>query len=249
MFSMYFGLPGSGKTTQLVKLAYNASFKKRSPYKHIYGNLNLVGIPNYIKIDVNDIGKYMLEDCLILIDEATVHFDNRDFKNFAKQFTEFFCLHRHYSADIAVACQQYNGTDKRLRSLVDRLYWVKKGTFTGFYKSKIWRIPYDVIIPDKKDTGSAHLGEIVEGYCKPPFLTRLFSPSLKRKKYYPYFDSWERKELPALPADRSKEQAIANRVAISNLEKRLETVKPWQIFKLRKYRFMIKKFKRVLTNL
>ena len=47
MLSLYFGLPGCGKTTMLTSLAYKASFSKKSPYKHIYGNISLTGIPRY----------------------------------------------------------------------------------------------------------------------------------------------------------------------------------------------------------
>ena len=88
MVSLYFGLPGAGKTTMLASLALKAS-KEKSPYSHIYGNISLTGIPNYIKIDSSDLGKYMLEDCLILIDEGTLAFDSRDYKNFCKNFVEF----------------------------------------------------------------------------------------------------------------------------------------------------------------
>ena len=41
---LYFGLPGSGKTTMLAKKAYDASFARKPKYKNIYGNIDLVGI-------------------------------------------------------------------------------------------------------------------------------------------------------------------------------------------------------------
>ena len=243
---MYFGLPGAGKTTMLVKLAVHASHP-RSRYKHIYGNLTLTGIPNYTKIDPMDLGKYCLEDCLILIDEATVHFDNREYKNFSKAIRDFIMLHRHYNCDLAFAMQSYNGTEKSIRSVCDRLYMLKKTIWTGWYKSKVWRIPYDIIIPEKKDTGSAHLGEIIEGYCKPSFFARLFTPSLKRAKYYKYFDSWERPELPALPVERNKEQALHNRIAYDNICKMLEKLPKRAIFKRAKYTKFARQIKKSLT--
>lgn len=249
MVSMYFGLPGCGKTTMYAKLAYDAAFKRHTPYDHIYGNIALTGIPNYIQINVNDLGTHMLEKCLILIDEGTVQFDNRDYKNFSKNFVEFFMTHRHYECDIAIFCQSYNGVDKKIRSVCDKLYYLHKGTFTGFYKTKVWRIPYDIIIPDKKDTGSAHLGEIIEGYCKPPLLARLFTPSLKRKKYYPYFDSWEKKDLPALPAERLSNQKLHNRIAINNLDKRIESLPKRKFLEKRKLKILRKNFSKALTSL
>lgn len=245
MVSMYFGLPGSGKTTMLVKLAVDAS--KKDKYKHIYGNLTLTGIPKYIKINPFDLGKYCLEDCLILIDEATVHFDNREYKNFSKCIRDFIMLHRHYNCSLVFAMQSYNGTEKSIRSVCDHLYMLRKGFFTGWYKSKIWRIPYDIIIPDKRDTGSAHLGEIIEGYCKPNFLARLLTPSLKRNRYYKYFDSWERPELPELPKERIDEQEQHNKRAYDNVIQYTQKIPRYKWLKRRKYKIFAKRIKKSLT--
>lgn len=248
MVSGYFGLPGSGKTTMLVKKAYDAAFARNPKYDHIYGNIDLVGIPRYIKINALDVGKYMLENCLILIDEATINYDSREYKTFAKELSDWFMTHRHYRADICIFMQSYNGCDKRIRSVMDKLYYLYKSFLTGWYKTKVWRIPYDIIIPDKKDTGSAHLGEIVEGYCKPPFLVRLFTPNLKRKKYYPYFDSWERKELPALPEHYIQEQHAVNEKALTNLQNTIKSLPKWQITKKSRLRKLEKDFKKALTS-
>lgn len=57
-------------------------------------------------------------------------------------------------------------------------------------------IPYGIIIPDPKKDDSEKLGEIIQGYCKPNIFVRMFQPRLRRKKYYKYFDSWARPELP-----------------------------------------------------
>ena len=249
MVSGYFGLPGCGKTTLLTKHAYDAAFARKPRYEHIYGNVNLVGIPNYIKIDAQDVGQYMLENALILIDEATINYDSREYKNFAKSLSDWFMTHRHYKCDLHVYMQSFNGCDKRIRDVMDKLYYLYKSPLTGWYKTKIWRIPYDIIIPDKKDTGSAHLGEIVEGYCKPPFLVRLFTPNLRRRKYYPYFDSWERKALPPLPDFHLTEQKSANEKAFTNLEKRASSVKWWNIPKKLAFKRLRKNFKKALTSL
>lgn len=246
--SMYFGLPGCGKTTMLAKLAYDASHAKKPKYKHIYGNLNFCGISNYIKIEPQDLGRYMLEDCLILIDEGSCFFDNRDYKNFSKALVEFFMLHRHYKADVVIATQGYNGVDKKIRTVTDRLYYMHKSFLTGWYKTIVWRIPYDIIIPSKKDTGSAHLGEIVEGYCKPPLLVRLFTPNLKRPKYYPYFDSWERKQLPALPSDRAEHQAHSNKTNFDKICEKLSMLPKWRFLKRAKYTKLKKDFEKCLTS-
>lgn len=250
MVSLYFGLPGAGKTTMLTKLALDEALRspKRRRYKHIYGNLAFSGIPDYIQIKATDIGQYMLEDCLILIDEGTVQFSNRDYKTFSKALSDWFCTHRHYKADIAIACQSYNGVDKKIRDVCDKVYYLHKSILTGWAKTKVWRIPYSIIIPDKKDTGSTHLGEIVEGYCKPPFLLRLFTPSLYRKRYYPYFDSWERKELAALPDERISLQKEHNKIAYENLLLRIKDLPRYRVLSKIKYKKLEKNFKKALTD-
>lgn len=195
--SLYFGLPGSGKTTILAKLAYDAI--RKGKYLNVYSNVPLA-MPGVTLIDNECIGQYELRDCLLLIDEATLFADSRAHKEFTKAQTAYFLLHRHRNADIVLFTQQWDGYDKKIRVITDRVYYVHKGLFTGHWLSYCWKVPYGILFPDPKKTGEK-LGEIVQGYSKPPFLTRLFCQRIYRPKYYKYFDSWELVELPALPAN------------------------------------------------
>lgn len=194
---LFFGLPGSGKTTILAKLAYDGVKSKR--YRYVYSNvrLSIFGV-TYISNDC--IGKYDLSDCLLLIDEATLFADNRAYKEFTKDKIEYFLLHRHYNSDIVLFTQQWDGVDRKIRVITDRVYYVYKGFFTGFWFSKYYRIPYDIIIPDphKKSDGQK-LGEIIQGYCKPNILVRMFATYVFRPNFYKYFDSWQRPQLDPLP--------------------------------------------------
>lgn len=187
--SLYFGLPGCGKTTLMSKLAYDAVRSKK--YKNVYCNvrLQMFGVTY---IDNSCIGKYILEDGLILIDEATLYADSRDHKNFNQLQITYFLEHRHFNVDICLFTQQWDGVDRKIRVITDRVYYVYKGLFTGFWFTRYYRIPYGIIIPDHKKTDGQKLGDIIQGYCKPNFLVRLFSPWLFRPKFYRYFDSWER---------------------------------------------------------
>lgn len=199
MISLFFGLPGAGKTTIMAFLASRhcrAKGKKRK-YKHVYGNVRMA-IDGYTYIDNSCIGKYDLSDCLLLIDEATLFADSRAYKEFDKDKLSYFLQHRHYGCDIYLFTQQWDGVDRKIRVITDRVYYVYKGFLLGKWWTAFYRIPYGIIIPDKKN-GGEKLGEIIQGYCKPSFLVRLLAKKIFRPFYYKYFDSFERPPLPELP--------------------------------------------------
>lgn len=195
--SLYFGLPGCGKTTMMAKLAYDAVQKRK--YDHVYCNVHNT-IPGVTYIDNYCIGGYDLSNSLILIDEASLFADSRDWKNFRADRLQFFLEHRHYHCDICLFTQQWDGIDRKIRVITDRVYYLYKGLFLGRFITRGYRVPYGIIIPDP-NRGSDQLGEIVQGYCRPNFLIRLFGIWLFRPKYYKYFDSWEAPALPPLPEE------------------------------------------------
>lgn len=195
MISLYFGLPGCGKTTLLAAKAKKALRKGLK----VYGNVPLA-LNGYTRIDNDCVGKYMLEDCLILIDEGTLFANSRNYKNFSDSMTSFFLLHRHYRADIIIFTQQWDGLDKRIRVITDRVYYVYKTVLSGRWITRYYRIPYGIIIPDPKKSDSEKLGEIVQGYCKPGLIKRILTGGrLFRPRYYRYFDSWDAPILDPLP--------------------------------------------------
>lgn len=195
--SLFFGLPGAGKTTILAAEALKAVRSGR--YRYVFSNVRL-SIFGVTYIDNSCIGQYDLHDCLLLIDEATLFADSRAYKEFGKDKLTYFLEHRHYNADIILFTQQWDGVDRKIRVITDRVFYVYKGLILGKWFSRYYRVPYGIIIPDPKRDGSEKLGEIVQGYSKPNILIRLFSPWIFRPKYYKYFDSWERPLLPALPS-------------------------------------------------
>lgn len=219
MVSLYFGLPGCGKTTLICAKAYEALKAKRPRYKNVYSNVYMGKTPPFdrmIYIDKSDIGKYNLHDGLVLLDEATLLFDSRDYKNFSKEVMQFFLLHRHYNVDIIMCTQQWNGVDLKIRVITDRVYYMFKTVLTGKWISKYYRIPYGIIIPDPKrgKQSGDKLGEIIQGYCKPSFLQRIFCGRLYRPKYYKYFNSWEAPKLPELPQVIKKKKEEQEKMSV-----------------------------------
>lgn len=187
--SLFFGLPGCGKTTLMTAHALKAV--RSGKYRNVYCNVR-IKVFGVTYIDNSVIGRYDLSDCLILIDEATLFADNRDHANFDKMKITYFLEHRHFNADIILFTQQWDGVDRKIRVITDRVYYVYKGAILGKWFTRYYRIPYGIIIPDQRRNDGQKLGDIVQGYCKPNFFVRLFSPWLYRPSYYPYFDSWDK---------------------------------------------------------
>lgn len=195
--SRYFGLPGCGKTTTFTWLALDGVSSMN--YDHVYGNVHLT-VPGYTYIPFDVLGTYRLDHCLILIDEAMVECGDRDHQNFSKEKLQYFVMHRHYHCDIVLFSQEPDGVDKKIRSITDNMFYVRKGIFTGYWFSTIIKIPYGIVWPTENSNGE-NLGKIVMGYKKPPLFASLFAKRLYRPKYYPYFNSWEvEDDLKPLPA-------------------------------------------------
>lgn len=195
MVSLYFGLPGCGKTTLMTKFALR--FTKGKKYKNVYGNVHL-SVPGYTYIDNDCIGKYELVDGVLLIDEGVLFACNRNYKNFDMRLTQFFMEHRHDCLDIYIFSQSCEMLDKQIRSVTDRVYYIYKPFLIGKFITKYYKIPYGVDFPDSKE--GQKYGDIIQGYCRPTFLQRFFcSYRLIRPLYYKYFDSWVRTEREPLP--------------------------------------------------
>ena len=142
MISQIFGIPGSGKTTLLAWVALWATHAKSRQHlslcgekicdyhPSIYTNFEF---PGAYKLDYSTLGKCKYEDALLLIDEAMLLSDSRDYKNFSRELKEFYALHRHMNVDIILASQAYDDTDKKIRNLSANYFHVSP-FFFGFFR-------------------------------------------------------------------------------------------------------------------
>lgn len=190
-----FGLPRAGKSTFLTYLARRAlqgkslsvghfSFKKSigefGPYKRVFCNFPLEGC---YKLNFDDLGVYDFSESLILIDEIMLVCDSRDYKNFRSDLRDFLALHGHYKCDIVYCSQGYMDTDKRIRNLTERMFYLEK--FGQF--SRVRPI----------DKGFKIDEQINEGYYLAPPLSATY---LYRKRYYKFFDSFAAPSMPVNPS-------------------------------------------------
>lgn len=132
-FSMYFGVPGSGKTTLASWLA-RIEFKKKKNKRKVWSNVSIKGT---LKLDKSDIGKFNIYNGRLLLDEGGTEFNNRNFKkNLDDDQLKWLKLYRHYKMDICIFSQYWNDVDVKLRNLTTKLYLLKKSAIPFFIVRK-----------------------------------------------------------------------------------------------------------------
>ena len=195
MIEIYFGLPGSGKTTLACKLAKKALKEG----KKVYADHSVCAIKGtYIAIPAL-LGVYTLPPgSLLILDEASIEFNNRKQKMSDEQIS-WFKLSRHYGVDIVIFSQAYDDMDITLRRLASTLWHVRRcGPL-----SLIRRIRRSVGIDKTTHQIVDHYAfcSIFSKLLRLPVLRQMFMPVtpwyfLIRPVYYEMFDSWQAPKLP-----------------------------------------------------
>lgn len=209
--NVYFGVPGSGKTTYAAYLAKAAAKEsivirlcRRFPcrftnwildgnnWKRSYPVWSNVPISGTLRLNAKeDLGVHMIQNGKIIIDEAGVEFNNRDYKAFPKPAIKFFKYHRHYGVSVDVFSQSFEDMDVTLRRLAQNFYVVRKSLLPFFVTTK--RIRRRVGIDDKTH-------QLCDWYSfgLPVFDTKwIFCPPL-----WKMFNSYDFEDLPEKRVDR-----------------------------------------------
>lgn len=198
VLNVYFGVPGSGKTTFAAHLTRwalhenalirfcrkNQNFLTRpilnSKYLKrridVYSNVPITGA---YRLDAKaDIGNYMIENAKVIIDEAGIEYNNRNYKAFPPESIYFYKYHRHYS-------QSYEDMDVTLRRLAQNFYVVRRSLVPFCIVARRIRRRVGVDEQTKQITDLYAMGLPVLD------TKRIFSPPL-----WKLFNSYSRKELP-----------------------------------------------------
>lgn len=113
--TMVFGKKGSGKSTLMVRMAYEYLAMGWT----VFCTERLDGC---IHIDYKDIGyKHIPPQSLLLVDEVGMIWDNRNYKDFKPQVRDWFKLQRHYKVKVVLFSQTFD-IDKKLRDLTDEMF-------------------------------------------------------------------------------------------------------------------------------
>ena len=113
--TMVFGKKGAGKTTLLTKFAIKYM---KLGYK-VFSNVEIFGT---YKFDPDQFGFVQFPPkSVILIDEVSLIWDNRNFKSFKPEVARYLRLMRHYKNIVFMFSQSFD-VDKKIRDLCDQMY-------------------------------------------------------------------------------------------------------------------------------
>ena len=111
---------GAGKSTLAVKLARQHLKRGWKVYSTDY-------IKGCYKLDVNDLNFRMAPpNSLLIIDEASLKMNSRDFARLKLSLIEYFKLSRHCKNKVIMISQTFGDTDKQIRDLSTHVYFVRK---------------------------------------------------------------------------------------------------------------------------
>lgn len=235
--NVYFGVPGSGKTTYAAYLAREAQRESivlrlcrhfpcrftnwilngknwKRPYP-VWSNVPIAGT---LRVSAKeDLGVNLIQDGKLIIDEAGVEFNNRDYKSFPKSAIKFFKYHRHYGVSVDVFSQSFEDMDVTLRRLAQNFYVVRRSVIPWFVVTKLIRRKVGI-------DETSH--QLVDAYSFgiPVFDTKwIFCPPLWRM-----FNSYDIEELPekdwsSWPSDGSSRPSLLRQCkdALQHLRDRL----------------------------
>lgn len=122
--SLILGSPGSGKSTFIAKLVFEAN-KKDIP---VYCNYPVKG--TYM-INVDDMYRYNLGKAVLIIDEAGLNYNSRNIKSLTLPIYHWLMTTRHRDTQIFFAVQSWKRVDIVLRELATEIILCSK-FFFGF---------------------------------------------------------------------------------------------------------------------
>lgn len=188
---MVFGKKGSGKTTFLTKLAYE--FVKKGGVRVYCTDPT---IANTYTFNPKDLGTFDFEEnSLVLIDEVSLIWSNRDFKSFSRSVDRWFRLMRHKRCSCYMFSQTFD-VDKKIRDLVDGMYLMTK-KFNCIAWAK--QISKSMVLTEAEGDQPSSIAENLHfvSFLLWPFGSRIFTWI---PKYSKMFDSFADQRSDLMPA-------------------------------------------------
>lgn len=92
------------------------------------------GITGAMKVDKQDIGKVLIADGRLIIDEAGLEYDNRKM-SMTNDEIYFYKYHRHYQLDVDFFSQGLD-VDIKIRKLARHIYLIKPALASVFHQAE-----------------------------------------------------------------------------------------------------------------
>lgn len=179
------GKKGSGKSTFLVKQAIR--YQKKGYI--VYSNMQDIKLSGVRLIDADDLGDFVpVENSCLILDEAGMIYDNREFKKFKASTRDFYKYQRHYKV-VCFLASQSDDIDKKLRSLTDEMFLVKN---IGIVFSLVRPIVKTVTLTEAISDGESRIAENLKFRF---FTSWRFTYIPKYSKYFESFKVPSREEL------------------------------------------------------
>lgn len=108
---------GAGKSTTIRKLCQQY-IRRGIP---VYANMEDIKINGVHVYDTMDLGRYKVENAYMVVDEVSLFFDNRNYKQTSKEFIRWLRSVRHHRLRVDLFTQSYD-CDKKIRTMCDDIY-------------------------------------------------------------------------------------------------------------------------------
>lgn len=128
--TLFIGAPGSGKTTLCAYFAKRFFKSKEYKDKNIFSNVPILGCK--VIDPQTDMGRFLIEDGVVIIDEGGIEFNNRQYKSLSKDIIKFGKLYRHYGISSFLFFSQGMDIDVTWVRLCDRICLVRKSYIPFF---------------------------------------------------------------------------------------------------------------------
>ena len=204
------GAPGVGKTSVAQWLVLE-NLKKGIP---IWSNVCLAGA---YELNIKDLMKFdfvtfdnegnKVRGGVLILDEAGIDFNGRNWKEFSDNFVKFFKLHRHFKLDIYVFSQG-NDMDMTIKRLAQQWYKLVRPNIPILKRYYVQLIPVSTnLVIDKGEWKLVYEAD-----------TSIFSSHfLSIYKAWEFFDSYEVPPLPIKEFNKYSEVDIERYKKDNNL--------------------------------
>jgi hypothetical protein len=155
MINLITGIPGSGKTLYLAKLVQQMLKNGEEVWSYFKCRFNDSRVKYFREIEEIQ----HIKNANIILDEAQIWFNAREWDKFPKALQYALQLNRHHGVDMWGATQDISQIEKQYRDKIQNFYEVYKVFGTEIRKNKMPKHPWGVFALRKMSPSEVKLAE------------------------------------------------------------------------------------------